>query len=374
MQAWSSLGWWGRSALVMGMVLWTVHQVNVALAAPAAQAPTVGADAVTTPTPAANAGAPGMATHDAATPATYVVKAGDTLWSVALEVGVDLNTIPCAVAPDFTPDQPLVVGNRLEIPPPHIWCHTVVAGDTLPAVAEHYGVTPLQIYLLPWNQLQRQPLTQVQLQPGHVLRIPLDVQNLDQAQAVAPSASEGVAPDATGASPSFLNWMLGQSLSTSPFTALAVGGPFAEGLQQTKHLERAVSVQPGVVPENWPYGSGNFSWPLSGWLSQGYRYDHRALDIAAPVGTLVTAADRGVVIRAGWNNQGYGLFVVIDHNIDYVTLYAHLSEINVEVGQVVAQGQAIGKVGSTGNSTGPHLHFEIRDFGRLTNPLELLVH
>jgi murein DD-endopeptidase MepM/ murein hydrolase activator NlpD len=79
-----------------------------------------------------------------------------------------------------------------------------------------------------------------------------------------------------------------------------------------------------------------------------------------------------VVIRAGWNNQGYGQFVVIDHNIDYLTLYAHLSEILVKEGQVIAQGQAIGRVGSTGNSTGPHLHFEIRDFGRQTNPLELL--
>jgi hypothetical protein len=80
----------------------------------------------------------------------------------------------------------------------------------------------------------------------------------------------------------------------------------------------------------------------------------------------------GVVIRAGWNNQGYGNFVVIDHNIDYITLYAHLHQIYVEEGQVVAQGDLLGTVGSTGNSTGPHLHFEIRDFGRRTNPLELL--
>jgi murein DD-endopeptidase MepM/ murein hydrolase activator NlpD len=107
-------------------------------------------------------------------------------------------------------------------------------------------------------------------------------------------------------------------------------------------------------------------------MTQGYRYDHRAIDIAAKAGTLIAAADRGVIVRAGWNNQGYGNFVVVDHNIDYVTLYAHLSEIFVREGEIVAQGQLLGQVGSTGNSTGPHLHFEIRDFGRLTNPLELL--
>ena len=114
-------------------------------------------------------------------------------------------------------------------------------------------------------------------------------------------------------------------------------------------------------------------WPVYGWMSQGYRGDHRAIDIAAVGGTFVTAADRGVVIRSGWNDQGYGTFVVIDHNIDYITLYAHMQDIYVKEGDVVAQGQIIGTIGSTGNSTGPHLHFEIRDFGRLANPLDLLI-
>ena len=126
------------------------------------------------------------------------------------------------------------------------------------------------------------------------------------------------------------------------------------------------------MPADWPYGSGHFTWPVYGWLSQSYRYDHRAIDIAANQGTPVTAADRGVVVRAGWNDQGYGRFVVIDHKIDYVTLYAHLDKLLVSEGDVVGQGQVIATVGSTGNSTGPHLHFEIRDFGSLVNPLELL--
>ena len=79
------------------------------------------------------------------------------------------------------------------------------------------------------------------------------------------------------------------------------------------------------------------------------------------------------MVRAGWNAQGYGRFVVVDHNIDYITLYAHMSEVLVQEGDIVGKGDILGKVGSTGNSTGPHLHFEIRDFGRLSDPVELLL-
>jgi len=128
----------------------------------------------------------------------------------------------------------------------------------------------------------------------------------------------------------------------------------------------------GPAPNEWPYGSGEFIWPLQGWLTQDYHVRHRAVDIAAPIGTPIIAVDRGTVTRAGWNEQGYGLFVIVDHNIGYVTLYAHLSEIWVEAGDVVTQGQFLGAVGSTGNSTGPHLHLEVRDFGNRVNPLDFL--
>lgn len=329
------------------------------------QAPIVSPAAVSTPVPSP------PVNHGEVVAQTYIVKPGDTLWRVALEVGLDLALMPCMVAPDFSPEQPLVIGNALTLLLPEEWCHQIAIGDTLATIAEQYQVTPAAIYALPWNQLQGVPLAAVVLAPGHYLRVPLAPIR------TAPNAESSTPPvDST----SFLTWMLHQPVNTSPFAVLAVGGPFAEEMrkQRTQGTGNGRALrplgQPGAVPANWPYGSGVFTWPLSGWLTQGYRYDHRALDIAAPTGTLVTAADRGVVIRAGWNNQGYGLFVIIDHNIDYVTLYAHLSELLVKEGQVVGQGEVIGKVGSTGNSTGPHLHFEIRDFGRLTNPLELLVH
>lgn len=365
-------GWPVALPVLLSMLLglsWTGAPIA---AAPAIQAPIVSPAAVSTPVPSPTANPTAAAPLQQAEKAAqfYVVKPGDTLWRVALEVGLDLALMPCMVAPDFSPDQPLVIGNTLELLPPEQWCHTIQAGETLAIIAAQYGVTPEQIYALPWNRLGTTPLAAVHLQPGRPLRIPLKPAVVSPAGTPAPADSTA-----------FLTWMLHQPVDTSPFAVLAVGGAFAEQLQKARNRQEDVTGralrpidQPGAVPANWPYGSGVFRWPLSGWLTQGYRYDHRALDIAAPAGVVVTAADRGVVIRAGWNNQGYGLFVIIDHNIDYITLYAHLSEVLVEEGQVVAPGEVIGKVGSTGNSTGPHLHFEIRDFGRLTNPLELLTY
>jgi murein DD-endopeptidase MepM/ murein hydrolase activator NlpD len=283
------------------------------------------------------------------------VRPGDTLLTVALETGLDLADTPCAIAPDFDPNSPLVIGDLLAVPPANIRCHAVQPGETLDSIAAQYGVSAAQIYFLAWNRLGATPLDEVAPATGWHLRVPLPL-----------AAELGAVPDAAAdkGENSFLPLILEMPVDTSPFTL------FAEG--SARHASDRAPASMGPIPADWPYGSGAFVWPVYGWLSQGYRADHRAVDIAAPIGTAITAADRGVVIRAGWNNQGYGQFVVIDHNIDYITLYAHLDQIFVEEGQVVAQGDLIGTVGSTGNSTGPHLHFEIRDFGRRTNPLELL--
>jgi LysM repeat protein len=291
--------------------------------------------------------------------AGYTVRASDTLFTVALETGLDLDDVPCAIAPDFTADQPLVIGNTLTIPPANIACHTVQSGETLATIAAQYGTAAEQIYLLPWNKLTQTDMRAAVLAPGMHLRVPLPLPTFWQPNAALPGADN---PDGM-TDASFLPLMLAMPLNTSPFVLLG------EGKGSSRVPEHSVL---GPVPADWPYGSGRFAWPVYGWLSQSYRYDHRAIDVAASLGTPVTAADRGVVVRAGWNDQGYGRFVVVDHQIDYVTLYAHLDRILVSEGEIVGQGQVLGTVGSTGNSTGPHLHFEIRDFGRLTNPLELL--
>ncbi len=357
------------SALSVVFLLWGARAGQ---AAPLGQDTIITLDAISTPTPVVGtpvgtmSGENTVGYHEQSAQPRYTVQAGDTLLTIALEVGIDLAKMPCAVAPTFQVNQPLVIGDQLEIPTATILCHQVQVGETLAAISTHYGVAAAAIYGLPWNGLQTTPLAAVTLTAGHYLRI-------DLTPGSQPGDRQATLGTISTDTDDFLTWMLGQPLNTSPFVALAVGGPFAEHQRRSENRAIVPAGQPGAVPQNWPYGSGNFAWPLAGWLTQPYRYDHRAIDIAAPAGTVVTAADRGVVVRAGWNNQGYGLFVIIDHNIDYITLYAHLSELFVTEGQVVAQGEALGQVGSTGNSTGPHLHFEIRDFGRLTNPLELLV-
>jgi murein DD-endopeptidase MepM/ murein hydrolase activator NlpD len=121
-------------------------------------------------------------------------------------------------------------------------------------------------------------------------------------------------------------------------------------------------------------GSGRFIWPVSGGGRISSRYGirngrmHRGLDIAAATGTPVLAADGGTVVQAGWQGA-YGNLVTIDHGNGFVTKYAHNSSISVSRGQRVQKGQQIARVGSTGNSTGPHLHFEVIRNGQHTNPL-----
>lgn len=123
-------------------------------------------------------------------------------------------------------------------------------------------------------------------------------------------------------------------------------------------------------------GVGLFKWPTDGgYISSkmGQRWGrlHRGIDIAGPSSRTITVADNGVVKAAGVEGS-YGNRVVIDHNNGYETLYAHLSSIDVKVGQVVPQGTKIGVMGSTGHSTGIHLHFEVKRNGELINPMTVL--
>ncbi|MFC7687748.1 peptidoglycan DD-metalloendopeptidase family protein [Ureibacillus sp. GCM10028918] len=123
-------------------------------------------------------------------------------------------------------------------------------------------------------------------------------------------------------------------------------------------------------------GTGNFAWPaVGGYISSqmGSRWGsyHRGIDIARPSNYDIKASDNGIVTATGWDGT-YGQRIIINHNNGYETIYAHLSEINVSVGQVVPQGSVIGIMGSTGRSTGTHLHFEMHKNGALVNPLSYL--
>jgi murein DD-endopeptidase MepM/ murein hydrolase activator NlpD len=124
-------------------------------------------------------------------------------------------------------------------------------------------------------------------------------------------------------------------------------------------------------------GPGLFSWPVTGPITSpfGIRHDpisgatrrHNGIDIAAEMGATISAAAAGTVIYAGWEG-GYGNTIVIDHDGAVSTLYGHCSQIFVSNGQEIQRGQAIGAVGSTGHSTGPHLHFEVRVNGEAVDP------
>jgi murein DD-endopeptidase MepM/ murein hydrolase activator NlpD len=133
-----------------------------------------------------------------------------------------------------------------------------------------------------------------------------------------------------------------------------------------------VRFEPVDIPANAPRGSGNFVWPVGGYVSQGYWNLHRAVDIAGPQGDVVVAADDGVVIHAAWGPGGYGNLVAIDHGNGFVSYYGHLYGFYVDAGDLVHRGQPIGARGTTGRSTGPHVHFEVRQNGVQRNPIGLL--
>ena len=263
---------------------------------------------------------------------TYRLQEGDDLAMLALVWGVDSEQMACVTRSGQEALSGLRPGTLIMIANPRYRCHTVRPDETVAQIAQDYGVTVDVLLTEPWNLLES---AEESLEPGRRLLI-----------------LDGIRPD------------LASLRHSQVVTA-------------TSSLPQPVApVQAQPTPEKpapWPYGDGQFVWPVQGGvISQGFRAGHRAIDIAARIGTPVYAADNGIVIKSGYSKDGYGGRVIIDHQIDYVTLYAHLSQALVEVGDVVQKGQLIGYVGSTGNSTGPHIHFEIRDFGFLVDPRTLL--
>lgn len=250
----------------------------------------------------------------------YVVQPGDTLWSLALDFGRDLDTMSCVTTPTGADAEQIVPGQVITVPSLSDLCYTVVSGDTLASIAARHGMAVDEIVAVTWNGFSAPPYV---VQPRQRVLLP------------------------------------GARLSAAP-------------RPERERVSYASDLWASTAYPDWPFGDGQFIWPVVGPISQHARPGHRAIDIAVPSGTPVQAADRGTVIVAGWSPVGYGFRVVIDHGIDYITLYAHLSDIYVEEGQVVGKGQVIGLSGANGNVTGPHLHFEIRDFGILVDPLTLL--
>lgn len=153
---------------------------------------------------------------------------------------------------------------------------------------------------------------------------------------------------------------------------------------QKKELELSLETEEVSLPPNriekekppWHGKELDIIWPIQGKINSPFgprgKKFHQGIDIASPSYQEVKAAMDGEVILARHSSKGYGNVVVLRHDLGFITIYGHLNVIIAKVGEAVRQGQAIGGVGSTGKSTGPHLHFEVRHDGRPIDPLPLL--
>lgn len=259
---------------------------------------------------------------------TYTVQAGDTLFGIAEKFKLRPETILWANY-EVLQDDPhmLDIGQVLNIPPVDGVLHVVKEGETLEEIAKKYNVSPDVIRNAEWNGLQEGGEPQV----GQVLIVP-------------------------GGSRPFAGW-------TPPRRSYVV---IAGGKRMPAGACPNVQVA--------PLGTGSFVWPVNSRWRSGYDFTayHPGVDLAGRLGDPVYAADAGTVVYAGWSTVGYGNLIVLDHGNGYQTYYAHLSAIFVGCGQQVAKGATIGLVGSTGRSTGPHLHFEIRGPRGFVNPWQVL--
>lgn len=243
----------------------------------------------------------------------YEVKSGDSVSSIAQKYGVSQDTIRWAN--DIDNVHNIAPSDKLKILPVSGIAHTVKSGDTLESVAKKYQAEAQAIVDFPFNDIP----DDFKLNLGQVLIIP-----------------DGVLPD-------------------TPLLPK----------RQPQYIAQGPTFQA-------PFGA-KFIWPSVGQFTQYFAWYHPGVDFANKTGPNVVASDGGVVSLAGWHdNYGYGNRVVIDHGNGYQTLYAHLDNIYVTAGQTVPRGQAIGRMGSTGRSTGTHLHFEIHFKGIAVNPLSIL--
>lgn len=239
---------------------------------------------------------------------TYVVERGDTPDGIAQKFGIQPETL-LGGNPQLSQESSLLqTGVELIILPVDGVLHDVGPGDTLTSVANLYGVSEEAIIAYEPNNLE----FPYRLYPETQIMVPGAVREL-------------------------FVW--------TPPTLASVGGTSAEGS----------GVRPLVV------GTGTFIFPVNSRnYTQFFWYGHPGVDIGLSEGSAVVAADTGTVTYAGWNVYGYGNLIVVNHGNGYETFYAHLNGFNVVPGQIVTQGQVIGYSGDTGNSSGPHIHFEIR--------------
>ena len=243
--------------------------------------------------------------------------------------------------------------------------YTVQSGDTVLAIADKFGLQPETIQ---WSNSNLEYNADL-IRAGDQLNIlPVDgaLHSVKRGDTLSVLASKYrvTVEDIVGYAPNNL------ADSSAP---LVVGQQIVIPGGTKPYVPQQVAAFSGPVPASAKIGSGAFVWPTSGSINQPYWGGHGGVDIGAWTGAAVRTADGGYVVLAtgGWNG-GFGNHVIIDHGNGFASLYAHLNSIYVRPGENVSRGQQIGSVGNTGNSTGPHLHFEIRYQGVPRNPLNYL--
>jgi murein DD-endopeptidase MepM/ murein hydrolase activator NlpD len=166
-------------------------------------------------------------------------------------------------------------------------------------------------------------------------------------------------------------------ISTTPDVSETQGleGIFTPEILRDPNKKDITAADPSCADlRDMPQATGEFIWPSQYEALSGgnFREGHPGFDLASPPGTPVYAADTGLVVFAGWSGIGYGNVILIEHGNGFRTLYAHLSQISTHCGAKVEKAQIIGLSGQTGNSTGPHLHFEVRVPGGYIDPVRVL--
>jgi murein DD-endopeptidase MepM/ murein hydrolase activator NlpD len=263
---------------------------------------------------------------------------------------------------------------------PHyaVTVHTVARGDSVFAISKEYSIKPDSLLWANYDVLNDSPDS---LRPGQELNIPPTNGILYKWKTGDTLAA--VATKYKASSDDILNWPGNNVDLTNPsFTdgelVMIPGGSREYKQWLIPTIARGRSGTTGVsgsACSGGPVGSGAFIWPAGNHFLSGNDYyaGHLGIDIAAGEGASIYAADAGVVVKAsGGYNGGYGNVIMIDHGNGFATLYAHLSQINVTVCQGVGAGTLIGMAGNTGNSTGAHLHFEVRKNGGFINPWSVL--
>ncbi len=268
----------------------------------------------------------------------YTVVEGDTIFGIAEKFGLKPETILWGNYYVLLDDpHALKPGQVLNILPVNGTYHQWQAGEGLNGISTYYGVKPEDVINFPANKLDPSTigdLARPNIAPGTWLVIP-------------------------GGRREFISWSAPLGVTRENPASARVLGPGA-----------CDPISGGAI------GYGTFIWPANKHYLSGFDYtpstNHFGIDVAGNLGEAVYATDAGVIVYAGWNNYGYGNMIMVDHGNNFQSLYGHLSAINVTCGQSVGQGDVIGAIGSTGHSSGPHLHFEIRSLSSFVNPHDVL--